>query len=109
MISSSPSLDLPPVHPGYPDGARPTWELALRFPAQGFWTQEEYFRLDSLFDGGFRAELVHGVLEVLPMPTEVHQVIAGYLFMQLTEWTKRTRPAWSAFPACAFVWRMGTI
>jgi len=72
----------------FTDGARPTWELALFFPQQGSWRKEEYLSLESHFDGGFRAELADGVLEVLPVPTEEHQDIALYLYEMLKAWAK---------------------
>lgn len=97
MISTTTPLDLPAVHPHYPTGARPTWELALLFPAQGFWTQEEYFRLDNVFDGGFRAELANGILEVLPMPTELHQSITGYLYELVKAWARKHAPGKVSF------------
>lgn len=31
-----------------PNQARPAWEVALLFPAQGTWTQEEYLALTDL-------------------------------------------------------------
>jgi Uma2 family endonuclease len=68
-----------------PDNAsaagEPVWEIALLFPAQGSWTEEDYLGLDTNrlveFDSGF--------VEVLPMPTLLHQLIVKFLFMRLDE------------------------
>ena len=70
-------------HPFYED-ARPTWEVAYFFPAQGHWTEEAYFDLDPLREGSHPLlELSNGRLEVLSMPTELHQMIAGFLYQLL--------------------------
>src|SRR6185369_10147829 len=29
--------------PAFPDGLTPTWEIAYLYPAQGAWTEEDYF------------------------------------------------------------------
>ena len=41
----------------------PVWELALRYPVQGDWTERDYFAAD--LEG--LVELVDGCVEVLPM------------------------------------------
>ena len=54
----------------------PTWEIAYLFPNQGTWTADEYLALDT----NHLIEFSDGVLEVLPMPTEQHQlIVAGML------------------------------
>jgi Uma2 family endonuclease len=53
----------------------PTWELALDFPYQGDWTEEEYLRLGS----NRMVEFSDGTLEFLPMPTYFHQRIVRFL------------------------------
>jgi Uma2 family endonuclease len=56
----------------------PSWPVALLFPFQGYWTEEEYL---SLQNGSNRLiELSDGQIEVLPMPTLSHQRIVIYLF-----------------------------
>lgn len=82
-------FDLPTSASGLSIGSRPTWELALLFPFQGSWTEEEYLDLEAHFEGGFRAELADGVLEVLPVPTEEHQDIGLYLYEWLKAWVKK--------------------
>jgi Uma2 family endonuclease len=62
-----------------PEGLRygePTWEIAQLFPAQGTWTESEYFSLET----NRRLEFSHGFLEFLPMPTVLHQRIAAFLY-----------------------------
>jgi Uma2 family endonuclease len=61
------------------DGGTPTWEIAYQFPAQGTWTEEDYFELDTLPHPPL-AELFNGYLEILPMPTQLHQFIMLYLY-----------------------------
>ena len=57
----------------------PAWDIAHLFPVQGDWTEDDYFRLVT--KRGY--ELCDGRLEMLPMPTELHQMIASYLFSAL--------------------------
>jgi Uma2 family endonuclease len=54
----------------------PTWEIAYLFPNQGTWTVDEYLALDT----NHLIEFSDGVLEVLPMPTEQHQLIVAFLY-----------------------------
>ena len=53
----------------------PTWEAAYLLPAQGQWTENDFFK----FHTNRMAELVDGSLEVLPMPTWLHQLIVDFL------------------------------
>lgn len=53
----------------------PTWELALSFPRQGEWTEDEYLSLDS----NRLVEFTDGVLEFLPMPKPSHARISRYI------------------------------
>jgi len=57
----------------------PTWEIATLFPNQGDWNEHEYLHLNT----SRLIEFVDGSLEVLPMPTELHQLIVAFLFEQL--------------------------
>jgi Uma2 family endonuclease len=62
-----------------PEGLRygePTWDVAQLFPAQGTWTESEYFALET----NRRVEFSHGFIEFLPMPTVLHQRIAAVLY-----------------------------
>jgi Uma2 family endonuclease len=56
-----------------------TWEIARLFPAQGDWSEEEYFALDS----NHFVEYSDGYLEFLPMPTIFHQLILQFLYKHL--------------------------
>jgi Uma2 family endonuclease len=57
----------------------PTWELALDFPRQGEWTEQEYLALHSQR----QVELVDGCLEFLPMAGPLHQRVFRFLFVLL--------------------------
>ena len=50
----------------------PAWEVAYLFPTQGNWSEEEYLALD----GNYLVEFSNGSIEVLPMPTTSHQLMA---------------------------------
>lgn len=64
------STDMPHSRPG-----DPTWEIAALFPHQGEWTVSDYLGLRT----NRPIEFNDGKLEFLPMPTELHQLIAFYL------------------------------
>ena len=59
-----------------PDQAEPTWDAANLFPHQGAWSEEEYLDLDS----NRLVEFSHGSLEIVPMPTQSHQLIMLYCY-----------------------------
>jgi Uma2 family endonuclease len=61
----------------------PAWDVAHLFPAQGTWSEEEYLALS----GNRLVEFSHGTIEVLPMPTIVHQRISAYLYGALLAFT----------------------
>src|SRR5205085_5406284 len=66
---------------------QPTWDIALMYPLQGDWTEEEYLALDR--DSEPRLiELNDGVLEILPMPDMFHQDIVQFLFIALVNFLK---------------------
>jgi Uma2 family endonuclease len=54
-------------------------DMAVRWPAAGFWNEQEYLTLP----GNRRVELSSGTVEVLPAPTDVHQATAAFLFASL--------------------------
>src|SRR6266446_1158638 len=60
-------------HPSPPGG--PAWEVALLFPPQGEWREEEYLALDT----NQLVEFSDGCIEVLPMATILHQLIVRFL------------------------------
>jgi len=63
----------------------PAWEVALLFPAQGSWTEDDYLEVNS----NRLAEFSDGFLEVLPVPTILHQLIVQYLHGVIAEFVKR--------------------
>ncbi len=68
-----------------PDAAQePTWDIAQLFPAQGHWSEEEYLALDT----NHLIEFSHGQLEVLPMPTQSHQLLVIALFELLRNFVR---------------------
>jgi len=67
---------VPPTRVG-----EPPWPVALLYPRQGDWTEEEYLALDT----NRLVELCNGCLEVLPLPTPFHQLIAQFLFRLLQD------------------------
>ena len=48
---------------------------------QGLWTTEQYLRITNY--SRWLLEFSDGNLEVLPMPTEKHQAILGFLYVAL--------------------------
>lgn len=54
----------------------PTWDGALLFPVQDAWSKHEFIALD----GNRLVEFSHGRLDVLPMPSDTHQSIVGFLY-----------------------------
>jgi len=76
-------IDAPPVR------EEPTWEIAHLFPAQGCWSEWEYFALET--DRG--VEFSHGTVEVLPMPTQRHQMILALMLRLLTRFCDQNAPA----------------
>ena len=71
-----------------------TWEIAQLFPAQGQWSEEEYLALDT----NRLVEFSHGRTEVLPMPTQSHQLLVIALFALLRSFV-RTRKLGTALLA----------
>jgi Uma2 family endonuclease len=56
-----------------------TWEIAELFPRQGHWSEGEYLSLHT----NRLVELSNGKLEVLPSPTQSHQLILLSLFRNI--------------------------
>ena len=78
------SIDVPPLPRGPGRLGEPAWDIALLFPPQGEWTEEEYLALEA----NHLIELSEGRLEVLPMPTPFHQRITIFLFELLKAFVK---------------------
>ena len=70
----------PPVSPRVEPGG-PVWPVAELQPAQGDWSVEAYLRLTDSTNR--LIEYTAGNLDFLPMPTDRHQAISQYLFVQL--------------------------
>jgi Uma2 family endonuclease len=64
--------------------AEPTWEIAHLFPDQGAWSEEEYLALET----NHLVEFSYGQLEVLPMPTQSHQLIVFFLARLLQDFVQ---------------------
>jgi Uma2 family endonuclease len=60
----------------------PAWDIALAFPRQGSWTEDDYFSIEQTL-GNRLVELANGSLEFLPMPDFYHQDIVEFLFSAL--------------------------
>ena len=58
---------------------QPVWEIAELFPEQGSWTAEGYLALTT----NRLVEFDHGRIEILSVPTKIHQLIVTYLFESL--------------------------
>ena len=57
----------------------PAWDVARLFPPQGGWSEEEYLELP----GNRLAEFDHGRVEVLDMPSQLHQFLVLFLYEAL--------------------------
>ena len=57
----------------------PAWEAAYMLPVQGSWSEADFLKLHS----NRMAELVDGRLEILPMPTWLHQLILDFLLERI--------------------------
>lgn len=64
--------------PGAPE---PAWDVARLFPPQGVWSEAEFLRLP----GNRVAELDDGRIEVLDMPSELHQLLVACLYRALLD------------------------
>src|SRR5262249_16719809 len=82
----------------FPDGGTPAWEVAYLFPAQGTWTECDYFGLDHAIAGVQRFELSNGRREVVAMPTQSHELIVLFMLRVLEAFTMAHAPG-MVFPA----------
>jgi Uma2 family endonuclease len=69
--------------------AEPAWDIAKLFPAQGQWSERDYFALET----NRLVEFSHGHVEVLPMPTQTHQLIILFLLRSLLAYAEQSAPA----------------
>jgi Uma2 family endonuclease len=68
-------------------GGEPAWDIAKLFPAQGHWSVSDYLSLN----GNYLVEYSSGYIEVLTMPTELHQLIVACLYGLLSAFTAKSR------------------
>jgi Uma2 family endonuclease len=66
---------------------QPTWRMALLFPPQGSWTEQEYLALDA----GRQIEFDRGCVEVLDLPTKEHQRMVRFLFLLMESFVTTRR------------------
>lgn len=66
----------------------PAWDISRLFPAQGAWTEEEYLDLP----GNHLVEFDSGHVEVLEMPSELHQTIVFLLCKALSDYAQSNTP-----------------
>ena len=64
----------------------PAWEIARLFPNQGQWSEQEYLALET----NRLVEFTDGHVEVLAMPTMIHQLMVIFLFDALRNFTAAT-------------------
>ena len=75
----TPSISFsPPFVPG-----TPAWPVALLFPRQGDWSEEEYLWLQNRTR--LLVELSDGQIEVLSTPNPMHQRIVIFLFLLMKD------------------------
>ena len=77
IVPTLPSSDVRGRHAA--EVGDPVWDIATLFPLQGSWTEEQYLSLDT----NRLIEFSDGLIEVLPMPTLLHQLIVKFLVAQL--------------------------
>jgi len=68
-----------------PATPEPAWEVALLYPPQGSWSEEEYLELK----GNRLIEYSNGHIEVLATPTDSHQAIVAFLYSVLAAFASR--------------------
>lgn len=54
----------------------PVWEIAELFPQQGAWSEQDYLALTT----NRLVEFDNGIIEILPLPTLNHQLIALFIY-----------------------------
>lgn len=89
------------------NGRRPTWELLRYLPHQGEWTEDEYLALEERFGNNIRVELSDGYLEVLPVPTEPHQLLILFFVRCLDAFAQAHAPGVVLFSGIRVKLRVG--
>jgi len=65
---------------------QPAWDIALMYPMQGGWSEDDYLSL--ALSENWMIEYTDGCVEVLPMPTIEHQLIVKFLLKALESFTE---------------------
>lgn len=73
MSNSPHSFESPPGGLG-----QPVWDLARWMPQQGAWTVDDYLELD-----GPAVEFDQGMIEVLDIPSQAHQLLVQFFFLAI--------------------------
>jgi Uma2 family endonuclease len=68
-----------PARTADPPRSEPAWDIAKLYPDQGYWSERDYLALST----NHLVEFTRGYVEVLPMPTQRHQLIVAYFFEAL--------------------------
>lgn len=63
----------------------PAWDVSRLFPAQGQWSEEEYLALP----GNRLVEFDLGLIEVLEMPSQSHQLLVAFLYRLLSDFVRQ--------------------
>lgn len=89
-------MDPKALHLATEEGRRPTWEMALLYPDQGSWSEDDYLALDA----GRHVEFSQGSVEFQPMPDEKHQAIVCFFVQALKAFARRRggRATMAPFP-----------
>ncbi len=66
------------------ESGEPTWEAATLLPNQGQWNESDFLSLHT----NRMAELAGGRLEVLPMPTWLHQLIVVFFLEKIKDYLR---------------------
>lgn len=61
------------------DVGKPAWDIARLYPDQGYWDEWDYLALET----NQLVEFSDGFIEVLPMPSVLHQEISAFLYEAL--------------------------
>jgi Uma2 family endonuclease len=87
---------MPDFFPSLSSDADYTWEVATLFPEQGSWSEAAYLELTDGTNRGI--EFLEGRLEFLPMPTELHQALVGFLYHALLSFVTKGDLGFVPFP-----------
>ena len=80
MSKTTKPADRTPSFPKLPRGEpEPAWAVATLFPAQGYWSEQDFLELPT----NRLVEYSDGFIEVLPVPTRLHQKIVAFIYESL--------------------------